>query len=150
MLENQYVVTVVDGYGCYSKGIRGSGMGSELSSDLIDWALYKLMEERHASPANLRANGIKCWVRFRDDVFTVYSNPNLFQRWFQQCKRICGGVWNLSVETVSKESVDFLDLTIKNTGAPRLSYIPYAKPTKVRIFLSRESGHPTHTCLALD
>ena len=51
----------------------GSGMGSQLSSDLCDLCFYLLVEQSLLRPCILHAYGISAWIRYRDDILFVVN-----------------------------------------------------------------------------
>jgi hypothetical protein len=75
------------------KVIKGSGMGTQISSDLCDLAFFQLVESETCSKENLRKYGIKTWLRYRDDVFLVAFDVHLLQRFFCVLRAALNGVW---------------------------------------------------------
>ena len=51
--------------------VRGSGVGTSISSDVCDLALFELAEKHLLFPDNLARLGVKTWLRYRDDILVV-------------------------------------------------------------------------------
>ena len=140
LLQEQYIHVATSN--TLYRVIKGSGMGTQISSDLCDLAFFQLVESHTCTIDNLRQFGIKTWLRYRDDIFLVASDMHLLQQFFCMLRAALSGIWCIEAELVSKHSVPFLDIEIfKSRG--HLSWRPYSKPSKIPIPLSQESGHPS-------
>lgn len=95
--------------------------------------------------AAMRSFGVKCWVRYRDDIAIVSVDALGVQSLFARIRSILKHVWKLNIDKTSKHSTSFLDAEFYKDftlGFGRLLVKPFAKASKVRIPLTRESGHP--------
>ena len=119
----------------------GSGMGTQMSAELCDYAYYLLVERHFVD--SLDALGIMCYLRYRADIFILAKS-------YEHLKRFCAIVRGnakyfrkFTIESVSRVEVPFLDLTIFLTKHD-IQWKPYRKPSHVSIYLSDESCHPRH------
>ena len=121
--------------------IKGSGMGSQLSSDLCDFTFWEVLESRIINPDFLKRFGIKEWLRYRDDVLCVATSAALLKEFLSEIRRRVSGIWKIEVEQLSRTSVSFLDLEIFVTSSGTLGWRSYSKPSKVFVPLHSESAH---------
>ena len=115
----------------------GSGMGLPHSGPIADAALYGLAERSHACQP---CDYVHLYVRFRDDIFLLHSNRQLFRQWYSTLQRLCFPTFTPEVVEVSQHQVTMLDVdvTLDNCSfrfAPRQQANP-GQP------LSVSSAHP--------
>ena len=121
----------------------GSGMGTQFSSDLCDLTYAAIVESRLLLPSFKTECGIKCYIRYRGDIFIIGSSLQGLQMFFAKTRLLAQSVWNVIADTVSRNECPFLDIKfIKVPGSTRLGFEPYRKPTKIFIPLSPDSAHP--------
>jgi len=123
----------------------GSGMGSQISSDLCDISFYWLAESHFICDSALQRHGVKVWLRYRDDIFSIIDSAVNAQAFFCKVRSCAGPAWKICVEAVSKVSVSFLDVEVfkqsfHDSGLP--GFKPFSKPSKRFVPLSDESAHP--------
>lgn len=111
LLVHQHVKNMVTG-DCYQV-IKGSGMGSVLSGDMCDEALWILGEAFWASDAETQQrHGVLGWFRYRDDILAIASDRILFRDLFNDFKNRLSKAWLANVEAVSRDSMQMLDISV--------------------------------------
>jgi hypothetical protein len=136
VLANQYVKNPVDG--TILRVIKGSGMGSQISSDLSDLAFHDLVEV-NVLP-RMGTFGIKSWCRYRDDIIMICKSSQVAHGFLELVKRHAHGVWTIKVEGASRQKLPFLDVLFKlHDGL--LLWEPWSKPSRVFLPLHSESAH---------
>ena len=146
-LASQYIRGDHDLY----RVIVGAGMGVAYAGDLCDITFFWQAERGFVSNARVKQKlGIVSYFRYRDDILILVDGSSLqFHRFFKILQSKCG-VWKLKVESISLDSVDFLDLHVQKSkyNPCRLEVGVFTKPTELRTALSPSSMHPISVHLA--
>jgi hypothetical protein len=137
LLLNQFVRCPVSGR--VLNVVRGSGMGSQVSSDLSDLAFFDVVE-CHALH-RMRDFGVRSYVRYRDDIFMVCESSIRAHGFLELLRAKAHGVWRIKVEGASKAALPFLDVLIQIGGDGTIAYRPWSKPSKLFLPLHEESSH---------
>ena len=110
-------------------GLRENYMDAfSFSSDLCDLVFWYHVEKYVFPEEVLSRHGIKCWVRFRNDILAVVTCPVFFRRFLTNVKARCSGIWTVAVEQWSSHSVSFLHLCVQLDGS-WLAWTPFRKPS---------------------
>ena len=63
-------------------------MGMILSGEVADWTLYRLGEKKWAALSAVKERfGVRCWLRYRDDIFIIYRDRKLFDSYLGGFRR---------------------------------------------------------------
>ena len=147
LLSNQYVYSH-DLCALYLVNL-GSGMGACHSGQAADSVLHKLGEAPWSlDPVIQRKYRVRCWLRYRDDIFVVLGGCSDSRREFiRGFIDLVADVWSVKCDQVGRE-VEMLDVTVSllplndGSGRAKFEYKPYTKPTYRPIPLSITSSHP--------
>ena len=119
----------------------GVAMGHRASPAIADIVIYYL-EERILAQAG--ANLFK-WLRFRDDVFALYTGSEAEARRFLDAANKMHPTLKFKYE-ISEETGTFLDTTVfkgSRFGLENvLDFKPYTKPSEKFQYIHRQSAHP--------
>ena len=151
VLDEQFVVNKIDG--SLYKIYEGSGQGQVLSGDLADNSFLHTCESEFAALKDVQLkHKVYGYFRYRDDILIVALRGEGIHAFFQEMKRLCSGVYKLSVEEVGLSSISFLDFTLYKSRSfdlnGTLSHKLYVKPTHQAISLSCSSMHHPSTHIA--
>ena len=88
-------------------------------------------------------------MKYIDDIFFIWTHDdkslNSFLKFADEYTHLNGMKSKIKFETnISKESVNFLDVTISITKNNIISTSVYHKPTDAHLYLNAQSCHPTH------
>ena len=127
----------------------GSGMGLICSGEVSDISFYELAEKRYAvAPAVQTRNHIHWYGRFKDDGLIIISGDFRSRKAFLNEFQRLAKPFEISIECMSRDSVDMLDVTLYKGARWRatgiLDYKPYVKESSQWVPLSPESAHPPH------
>ena len=146
-LQNQYLANDDDLY----RVVVGSGMGMPYSGDLSDLVFYWGTERGLLDNKNFRAKtGTIDYMRFKDDILVLSAGGAEGRRGLLRALHARSGVWELKVEAIATDSVDFLDLTIRKTqhDCRKLETGVFTKPSALKRPLSIASSHAVRVHLA--
>ena len=130
----------------------GSGMGLALAGELSDTCFYMLCEHSFLLSPSTRAKfGVKCYYRFKDDLFLGLENPSSTSRlaFFRELST-CAKFFKLEVGMPTHcgstvPFVNFLDTSVgfgdRWSGLGRLDVLPFRKPSSRWRPLSHTSMH---------
>ena len=140
VLEYQYVDDHWTGeiYKCD----RGSGMGQKHSSSISDLALARLGEANLVKRLS-RYSG-RLYLRYRDDVFAVFDDSSLADRFIRALAHMTKHEYDWEIEK-HPEGTSFLDMFIEKVpfgATSRLCFRPFKKPSARHLPLSSTSCHP--------
>ena len=110
LLNHQFVT---DGE-CVRKVIAGSGMGLEMSGDMCDYIFYFLCEQHIFKAEPWNHHRIKCWLRFRDNIFIVTRGlvDNQHRVQLANLMKSFSTPFVLTFDKLSNSRVTMLDLSI--------------------------------------
>jgi hypothetical protein len=120
----------------------GSGMGQLHSGSLADLSFWRLVE----NPLFLAEHGILCWMRFRDDIFTVFKTKEEASSCLQALQRQACPHWKISRDESSSFGVAMLDCFVYKGPRFRISgkfdHAPHIKKSARHVPLDSSSAHP--------
>ena len=70
--------------------------------------------ERRCIP-NIAKFGIRCYFRFKDDVFIVFEDIGLLKLFFQDLK--VGHPFEIECEAIHSDTMQFLDVEVRKTSS---------------------------------
>ena len=118
----------------------GVAMGHRASLEIADIVIYYL-EERILVQAG---DNLFEWLRFRDDVFALYTESEAEARRFLDAANKMHPT--LKFEYEISEETEFLDTTVfkgSRTGLENvLDFKPYTKPSEKFQYIHRQSAYP--------
>ena len=148
VLESQYVI--LDGRAVDDiiyQVTCGTGMGIGCSGDISNAAFFAMAERSWAVDPRIQAShGVCGYFRYMDDLLIVVNGTSLQRQKFLRGLRERARFFRIQVESITSESVDYLDLRIyKGTRFHKTGYLDhevFVKPTSVWQPLRRSSFHP--------
>ncbi len=91
------------------------------------------------------ADGVLCYLRFRDDIFVVARNREAANKALTVLQGRASKCWKVELQEVSSHSASMLDCRVfKGLGVVscgRDDYSPYIKPTARHVPLDQSSAH---------
>ena len=128
----------------------GSGMGGMMSCELCDDVFFEIAERDFALCPLVQARyQFSSWIRFRDDIFCLFSSALLFTAFLKELRQRIHKLWKLKVEEVGSHSVSMLDLKVSIPDRQhrcKLTWKPYFKPSSKAVPLATSSCHFTAVC----
>lgn len=114
-------------------------MGMVVSADVADLAFWKCGEEKALSRAN---SGLLKYFRYRDDILCALGRKHYGKARFvaRNLALDVKQIYSVSVDAVSKDSIDYLDVSLTLVESPQ--YCLFRKPSGQKRPLSSASGHP--------
>lgn len=122
-LDCQYVISKYH-LGKLWKVVRGSGMGLPHSGALADLCLHNVAEDILISKSRVESASIRAYMRFKDDILTLFHNFPAFKLWFEEY-RSKAAPFKVKCEEISRYGIDYLESNLTlNSGsilfAPRV------------------------------
>ncbi|XP_022902993.2 uncharacterized protein [Onthophagus taurus] len=130
----------------YDKGLP---MGSPLSGMLADIFLNEIEDKYILNDTNPIRKNILLWKRYVDDIFIIIKdkNDNTIEDLHEYINSLHNDI-TFTVEVEQDNTLNFLDLTLKNTNSG-LQYQIYHKVTQTDIVIPYDSHHDhTHKLAA--
>jgi hypothetical protein len=124
--------------------VKGAGMGLVHSSDIANFALWRLSEHDYACNSDVALDhGIVGYWKYFDDIFMITSDISRFKRWYHGCvtRSQC---FVPEIEEISRVAVRMLNMCIYSDDRGVLQTRTHFKDDSLGVPMSPSSAHVSH------